>query len=60
MAARFDLWRERRETGKHVGTRYNESNVPYLYVNDDKPALNNNWENNTNPKYGAPSAGSVI
>jgi hypothetical protein len=59
LAARFDLWRVRKETGNHVGTRYNEDNVPNLYVNDDKPALNNNWEDNANPKWGAPSAGSV-
>jgi hypothetical protein len=47
------------EPANNVGSRYNEDNVPNLYVHDDKPALNNNWEDNANPKYGAPSAGSV-
>ena len=48
------------KSANNVGSRYNEDNVPNLYVNDDKPALNNNWEDNANPKWGAPSAGSVF
>jgi len=44
----------------HVGSRYNEGFVPFLYVNDDKPALNGYGGDYAYPKYGAPSAGSVI
>ena len=40
-------------------TRYDSDNVPYLYLNDDEPALNANWNDNANPKWGAPSFGSV-
>jgi hypothetical protein len=43
-----------------VGARFNEGYVPYLCVNDDKPALVSNSEGYAHPEYGAPSAGSVI
>ena len=41
------------------GSRYNAKNSPNLYLNDDKPTLNNNWEDNANPNWGAASCGSV-
>jgi hypothetical protein len=43
-----------------VGTRYDEAYVPFLYVRGDKPALRSAWEGDADPKWGAPSAGSVI
>jgi len=52
----FLRWYEK-GIGNQIGSRYNTKNVPNLYLNDDKPTLNNNWEDNANPKWGAPSCG---
>ena len=41
------------------GSRYKSDNVPNLYLNDRTPKLNANWNDNANPKWGAPSCGSV-
>jgi hypothetical protein len=68
----YDIWRgiihvtlfPEHVLGHHymdlVGARCGEDYVPILYVVDDKPALNLNWEGLANPRWGAPSAGSVM
>jgi hypothetical protein len=43
-----------------VGSQYDAGHVPNLFVYDDKPALNYNWDGNAYPEWGAPSSGSVI
>ena len=37
--------------------RENRDNCAYLGVIDDKPKLNWNWDDNSNPKYGSASRG---
>lgn len=58
-AAWFDPRRVRRGIGTK-GSRYDRDNVPNLYLNERQPALNNNFQDNANPKWGAPSAQAVF
>ncbi len=43
-----------------VGSRYRSKNVPYLSLYDEVPKLYSYLAANANPKWGAPSAGSVV
>ena len=43
-----------------VRARYGSGNVPFLYLRGDVPALVAYWYDNANPKWGAPSFGSVV
>lgn len=43
-----------------LGSRYKSDNVPNLNLNDGKPKLNANWNDNALPLWGAPSCGSRI
>lgn len=42
-----------------VGSRFKVEYVPSFYLDDGKPALSRNWEDNAFPRWGAPSCGSV-
>ena len=43
-----------------VRSRYDSDRVPCLYLNDDGPALSAHWHDRADPRWGAPSFGSVI
>ena len=43
-----------------VGSEYNGVNVPDLCSFGGKPTLHNGWEGSANPRWGAPSAESVL
>ncbi len=42
------------------GSRYRSEYMPVLYLDEGIPKLDNGWNDNANPKWGVPSAGSVI
>ena len=42
------------------GSRYRSESLPSLYLDDGIPKLSCSWCGDANPKWGAPSAGSVV
>ena len=43
-----------------VRSRYDSDLVPFLFLDDVAPALRARWNGDANPKWGAPSFGSVV
>lgn len=44
-----------------VASQFGSDHTPYLYRNDARPKLHNpNWNDHADPRWGAPSSGSVV